>query len=197
MYYEFRYLRKERKYGVTWQYKSASPHCGCCGSKFATIALRKSQAKKHCRMCGRIVCRACSPAMLFYAASGKRQRTCVTCIEEDGPPADRAAVEAKQKSIFTLMAEAKAKAGDSKSDGKKAKGPTPPREKRPEKAQWADWGLPDGQVVKKSTFASLFSGAEKPSDFKFTFFLPPQVLPFETIEVPGRAGSVGALPPSL
>ena len=71
---------------MKWQYKKDHYACAVCATKFHTVALRKEHAKHHCRMCGRVVCHACAATMLFYEASGKRQRTCTFCIKNGGPP---------------------------------------------------------------------------------------------------------------
>jgi len=50
IYISDKYTKREKKYGVKWEYKDDKTHCVVCKAKFATIGMRKEQQKHHCRM---------------------------------------------------------------------------------------------------------------------------------------------------
>jgi len=119
--------------------------------------------------------------MLFYEASGKRQRTCDECIRNGGPPPSRLANEFNQKSIITLVKEQKA-AHDAAKEGKKSGKGLPPgiqTNKHSRVAAWADWGvIPDTPKIDlsdKDKAAGIF--------LKFSVYLPVDATFGDTVEV--------------
>ena len=82
---------------------SDAMHCNVCETKFPTLAMRREQGKHHCRMCGLVVCHACASTYVFYAVSGKKQRTCDSCIKNGAPPSSRLASNQCQKSLFKIV----------------------------------------------------------------------------------------------
>jgi len=178
------YLFEPSLLRVMTQYKRDVVACRVCHDKFDTLAvtrIRKEEQKHHCRMCGRVVCHACASSMLFYEASGKRQRTCDECIRNGGPPPSRLASEFNQKSIITLVKEQKAAYDASQKDAESAK-ELPPgiqMDKHSKVATWADWGVvpetPKLDMSVEDKAAGIF--------LKFTVYLPIGTIPGDTVEV--------------
>mmetsp|Transcript_9810 Transcript_9810/g.11903 ORF Transcript_9810/g.11903 Transcript_9810/m.11903 type:complete len:1045 (+) Transcript_9810:1413-4547(+) len=192
VYISAKYANREKKYGIKWQYKKDVFHCNICESKFPTIAVRKEHQKHHCRMCGRVVCHACASTLLFYEASGKRQRTCDYCIKHGGPPDSCKALASNQKTVFELAAEEKRKADAKKKEeagGSQAQAAIIERNqlKTTELADWCDWGVcpgtaPDLSKRNKNT-AATGGGSEMAMKYEFSVFVPKDAQPGDTIEV--------------
>jgi hypothetical protein len=63
------------KFGVEWQPNAGAPACTLCGLPFTW-----SRRRHHCRLCGRLVCDACSRArMQPVRGSDKPERACDRC----------------------------------------------------------------------------------------------------------------------
>ena len=109
MYTRVKYSNREAMFGVKWQYKADVKSCVLCEYKFPMYTVRNDRSKHHCRMCGRVLCFSCTSTMLFYEASGKRQRTCNECIANGGPPEHCKANAADQttatKAVFQVVAQ--------------------------------------------------------------------------------------------
>jgi FYVE zinc finger len=50
----------KHKYHSHWKSKSNERACACCHVVFKSVTLRKTLAKHNCRVCGEVVCHACS-----------------------------------------------------------------------------------------------------------------------------------------
>ena len=130
-------------------------------------------------MCGRVVCHACASSMLFYEASGKRQRTCDECIRNGGPPPSRLANEFNQKSIFTLVKEQKAAYDASQKEEGTELPPGIQMNKHSRVATWADWGVVPGTPTLAESDEDQAAGIS----LKFTVYLPVGANPGDTVEV--------------
>ena len=105
VYYTNNYLAREARLGIQWEWKKDVSACRICEKKFPSTAMRKEQSKHHCRMCGRVVCHACSGAFLFYETEGKKCRTCTACVSTGAPPKECLADPNKQKGMLTVIME--------------------------------------------------------------------------------------------
>lgn len=105
-YYSSKYATREAKLGIKWQWKKDAKQCALCEAKFPTTAVRKERTKHHCRMCGRVMCHACSKNYLFYPVEGKEMRTCDDCVKNGGPPDECILKDnSGQKSVLKLLYE--------------------------------------------------------------------------------------------
>jgi hypothetical protein len=105
-YYRSKYAAREAKLGIKWQWKKDARACALCEVKFPTTAVRKERTKHHCRMCGRVMCHACSKTYLFYPVEGKEMRTCDDCVKNGGPPSECILKDnSGQKSVLRLLYE--------------------------------------------------------------------------------------------
>jgi hypothetical protein len=120
--------------------------------------------------------------MLYYEASGKRQRTCDFCIKNGGPPEECKANPADQKTMFELAKEEKRKADMKKMEEKGGASSYDAimernKHKRSDIADWCDWGVVPGAVP------DLTLTANKNKKYEFTVFVPTDAQPGDTIEV--------------
>ena len=69
---------------MSWQSDAEVSQCTLCASTF-----KWTRRKHHCRLCGRIVCNACSRARRVpLQGSGKAERACDSCAQEGERDAD-------------------------------------------------------------------------------------------------------------
>lgn len=107
--------------------------------------------------------------MLFYEASGKRQRTCDECLRKGSPPEHCKASIEDQKGVLDLIYEAKQEAdlkkeqegggGKAAGGGKKKLSPDEValqrgKTKKSDIATWADWGIPPSSLTKAKELAA-------------------------------------------
>lgn len=65
------------RYGVAWQSDAEVTACTLCASTF-----KWTRRKHHCRLCGRVVCNACSRARLLPSQGSERaERACDGCAQ--------------------------------------------------------------------------------------------------------------------
>lgn len=66
--------------GAKWMPDTSTRNCMACGVAFSLI-----QRKHHCRLCGSVVCAACSPRLRVVDHSNRPLRVCVKCENEANP----------------------------------------------------------------------------------------------------------------
>ena len=64
-------------FAPVWQTDKSSRGCQLCG-----IGFTLTRRRHHCRVCGRLVCNACSPHRLVVTGSSKKARVCNACEPE-------------------------------------------------------------------------------------------------------------------
>ncbi len=67
------------KYGVEWQRDSEANACTLCESAFHPLLRRRH----HCRLCGRLVCDACSKTRRVPRGGAKPERACDRCAQDE------------------------------------------------------------------------------------------------------------------
>jgi len=124
--------------------------------------------------------------MLFYEASGKRQRTCDQCVSSGGPPTECLANKDRQKNFFQLAVEMK-KANDVKKLEEEAEeDPSKQAKLALEKAKikapsvhgcgLCDWGVTKSRANKQGLL-------EPGESAKFTVLLCPEAAEGDVVEV--------------
>ena len=68
-------LHMSVKYNVEWECDGNDVRCACCSVRFTFFRRRH-----HCRLCGNLVCDACSQSRLPTQFSGTLERACDECV---------------------------------------------------------------------------------------------------------------------
>lgn len=87
--------RKSAKYGTDWQPNNTAKTCMICDKAWSL-----TRRRHHCRMCGSLVCGACSSHKIKLESSANKKRVCSTCFARQalGHIANQAdAIEEKQR----------------------------------------------------------------------------------------------------
>lgn len=205
-YYKSKYATREAKLGIKWQWKKDARACAICEAKFPTTAVRKERSKHHCRMCGRVMCHACSKTYLFYPVEGKEMRTCDDCVQHGGPPDECILKDnSGQKSIFKLIYEqqkemaAKSKATkafhkslENKIKLKKMKDGEKKRVLELENEDAIILAAQTRPPIEKGNVvdAGIKEGSTEEHPNSFVIYLPPDCKPGEKLEVSMEAGDI-------
>ena len=72
-----RSLHMSVKYNVEWECDGNDVRCACCSVRFTFFRRRH-----HCRLCGNLVCDACSQSRLPTQFSGTLERACDECVSQ-------------------------------------------------------------------------------------------------------------------
>jgi len=105
--------KAEEKEEIFWTPDEAVNNCMSCSSTFTLV-----NRKHHCRLCGQVICKNCSPHFKIIDQTGKPVRVCVKCeIDHDRAQNDKTLVIYKgylskmnhrlrwKKRYFVLMAD--------------------------------------------------------------------------------------------
>jgi hypothetical protein len=140
--------------------------------------------------------------MLFYEASGKRQRTCTFCIKNGGPPESCKALANKPRDVFSMVWAQKSASDVKKAEGKATHGArgkkgdalvvSQNKHKTTDLAQWADWGVvPDaafgvglGGMLTSMIMNKVQGAVGGPGALQeFSVFVPPDAQAGDSLEV--------------